>query len=101
MLAKSILTAAAIALAAGLGSASAMERFVPLEGITAQALGSTEDAVVTPVHWLSINRKNGATREIRPQFDTTHGVKCYAGSPPNIVGSDGDEHELLASFCAI
>jgi hypothetical protein len=96
MLANSILTATAIALAAGLGSASAGERFVPFEGIAAQALGSTEVAVVTPVHWFSYNRKTGAIREINPQFNTTHGIRCYAGGPPSNAGTGED---LPTSIC--
>ena len=98
MLTKSILTATAIALAAGLGTASAGERFVPLEGIAAQALGSTEAAVVTPVHWLSVNRNTGAIREIRPKGDQEHGIRCYAGGPPSYAGSGDD---LPTSFCDI
>ena len=39
---KSILTAAAIALAAGLGSASAADQFTALEGITAEPLNAVE-----------------------------------------------------------
>ncbi len=96
MLANSILTATAIALAAGLGSASAGERFVPLEGIAAQALGSTEVVVVTPVHWLSVNRLNGTIREIRPQGDQEHGIRCYAGGPPSYAGTGDD---LPTSIC--
>jgi len=39
---KSILTAAAIALVAGLGSASAADQFAALEGITAEQLNAVE-----------------------------------------------------------
>ena len=39
---KSILTAAAIALVAGLGSASAADQFTALEGITAEPLNAVE-----------------------------------------------------------
>ena len=39
---KSILTAAAIALVAGLGSASAADQFTALEGITAEQLNAVE-----------------------------------------------------------
>ena len=39
---KSILTAAAIALVAGLGSASAADQFGALEGITAEPLNAVE-----------------------------------------------------------
>ena len=42
MLTKPILTATAIALAAGLGSASAGEQFTTLEGVTAVAMSSSE-----------------------------------------------------------
>jgi hypothetical protein len=98
MLANSILTATAIALAAGLGSASAGERFVPLEGIAAQALGSTEVVVVTPVHWRSVSRKNGTEREIRPTTDAIHGLKCYALGPPSTSSSND---EFPNSFCNI
>jgi len=46
MLTKSILTAAAIALVAGLGSASAGERFATIEGLPIQALSADELAGV-------------------------------------------------------
>ncbi len=46
MFTKSILTAAAIALAAGLGSASAGERFATVDGLSAQPLSADELAGV-------------------------------------------------------
>ena len=56
MLTKSILAASAIALAAGLGSASAGERFATLDGVPASLLQPSElDAVRGQVIILKIN----------------------------------------------
>ncbi len=51
---KSILTAAAIALVAGLGSASAADQFTALEGITAEPLNAVE-----------LDRVRGASIDLR------------------------------------
>ena len=51
MLAKSILTAIAIALVAGLGSASADENFSTIADLSAQPLSAHELAKVRGTHW--------------------------------------------------
>ena len=82
---KSILTAAAIALVAGLASASAAEKFTTLDGISAfdslagiQAvpLDTDEMASVTGMLYFQYNPKTG---ELRPLFTghTTHYSHYY------------------------
>ena len=56
MLTKSILTATAIALATGLGSASADENFATLVGLSAQPLSAHELAKVRGTEWLIFTR---------------------------------------------
>ena len=57
MLTKSILTATAIALVAGLGSASAGEQFITTEGIEAQVMTPLEMGGIygTQIIFLSVN----------------------------------------------
>ncbi|MGR3715675.1 MAG: hypothetical protein ACU0B1_02860 [Thermohalobaculum sp.] len=56
---KSILTTAAIALVAGLGSASAGERFATIEGLPIQALSADELAEVRGAdNWVQILANN-------------------------------------------
>ena len=61
MLTKSILTAAAIALAAGLGSASAGERFKVTTGSTFDALGTAPASVMSSLEMQGVVGAGGNT----------------------------------------
>ncbi len=95
---KLILTASAIALAAGVGSASADEMsgtaggfpaFHALEGIQAIPLGSDEMASITAAHWLKVDRKSWKVSELNGHLEhythggvDAHGIKYVGGGAP-------------------
>ena len=98
MLTKSIRTATAIALVAGLGSAAAAEMtgsaggfpaFHALAGIQAIPLDSDEMASITAAHWLKVDRKSGKVSDLNGHLehythggDDAHGVKYVGGGAP-------------------
>ena len=106
MLTKSILTATAIALVAGLGSASAGERFILLEGIDAQVLDSNELASVTASHIIYYARDGdggifmtGRTSVMYKNFSFPHGTVCQRHGKPAFVLLTSDVHYIFSSGC--
>ena len=97
MLSKSILTAIAVAMLAGLGLASAEEQFITMEGIDAQALDSSELAAITGAEWFYFNRQRGVFSRIAREGDPNildgfeHGIVCFAGGAPIAIGT-GSSH---------
>ncbi len=91
---KHLISAAAIALAAGLGTASADENlgtldgisaFDSLAGIQADPLDTDEMASVTAAHWLRVG-KNGTVSDLNGHLehyahggDDAHGIKYNGG----------------------
>ncbi len=100
MFTKSILTAAAIALVAGVGSAAADEitgssggftEFHTLAGVQAVPLDTDEMASVTAAHWLNVH-KNGKVTQLNGHLEhyvhggeASHGIKITGGGPAEYV----------------
>ena len=106
MLTKSILTTSAIVLVAGLGSASAGEKFNLLEGIDAQVLDSNELASVTASHIIYYARDGdggvfltGRTSVMYKNFSFPHGTVCQRHGMPASSLLTSDVHNILSSDC--
>ena len=113
----SILTASAIALAAGVGSAAAdvitgssggFTAFQTLSGVQAMPLDTDEMASVTGMDWYAVSAKTGLYKEIKQgkniwlldEYD--HGIKLYGhgyGATWHYTSVSGGAHEYLGYTC--